>query len=62
MITFTVENGGITADVIHYAVAIAALNRIDMNAAILEKDRAAAVKYGHEVNLEQFVERKRKKE
>ena len=43
------------ADVIHYAFAIAALNQIDLNDVILEKDRRAAVKYNHEVNLEQFM-------
>ena len=43
------------ADVIHYAFAIAALNQIDLNDVILEKDRRAAVKYNHEMNLEQFM-------
>lgn len=43
-------------DVIHYVVAIAALNRIDLNKAILEKDRNASVKYNHAVNLEQFLQ------
>lgn len=47
--------GGELADVIHYAVAIAALNGLDMNEVILEKDRAASVKYNHRTNLEQFV-------
>ena len=42
-------------DVIHYAVAIASLNGIDLNNAILEKDRKASVKYNHAVNLEQFL-------
>jgi NTP pyrophosphatase (non-canonical NTP hydrolase) len=43
-------------DVIHYAVAIAALNRIDLNDALLQKDKEAAVKYNHTVNLEQFLQ------
>ena len=43
------------ADVIHYAVSIAAINDIDLNAVILEKDKKAAVKYNHERNLEDFV-------
>ena len=43
------------ADVIHYAFAIAALNHIDLNDVILEKDRKASVKYHHERNLEQFL-------
>ncbi len=42
-------------DVIHYAVAIASLNQIDLSAAILEKDKKAAVKYNHTENLEQFL-------
>ena len=47
--------GNELADVIHYAVAIAALNGLDMNEFILEKDKTASVKYGHRTNLEQFV-------
>lgn len=47
--------GNELADVIHYAVAIAALNRIDMNDVILRKDKSASVKYHHKMNLEQFV-------
>ena len=43
-------------DVIHYAVAIAALNQIDLNHAILEKDKTASVKYHHVRNLEQFLQ------
>ena len=42
-------------DVIHYAVAIASLNEIDLSDAIVEKDRKASVKYHHAVNLEQFL-------
>ena len=41
-------------DVIHYAVAIAALNHIDLNDVMLEKDKKASIKYHHERNLEQF--------
>lgn len=47
--------GNELADVIHYTVAIAALNGISMNDVILQKDRAAAVKYHHRTNLEQFI-------
>lgn len=50
------------ADVIHYTVAIAALNGLDMNAVILEKDKAASIKYHHRTNLEQFVEQRRSEE
>ena len=42
-------------DVIHYAVAIAALNQINLNDVILEKDKKASVKYHHERNLERFL-------
>ena len=42
-------------DVIHYAVAIAALNHIDLNDMMLEKDKKASIKYHHERNLEQFL-------
>ena len=42
------------ADVVHYAVAIAALNGIDMNEVMIEKDKTASVKYKHRTNLEQF--------
>lgn len=45
-------------DVIHYAFAIASLNQIDLNDVILEKDRKAAVKYNHEINLEQFLSKR----
>ena len=50
-----VQLGNELVDVIHYAVAIAALNGIDLSAAILEKDKKASVKYNHTVNLEQFL-------
>ena len=45
-------------DVIHYAFAIASLNQIDLNDALLEKDKKAALKYHHERNLEQFLSRR----
>ena len=44
------------ADMIHYIRAIAALNDIDMERIILEKDKKASVKYNHEINLEQFLQ------
>ncbi len=47
--------GNELADVIHYAVAIAALNGIDMNNTIIGKDKFASIKYNHKTNLEQFV-------
>ncbi len=51
--------GNELADVIHYAVAIAALNGIDLNDTIICKDKLASVKYNHKTNLEQFVLTKR---
>ena len=43
------------ADMLHYIVAIAAINDIDLTRIIVEKDRKASVKYNHKVNLEQFL-------
>ena len=43
------------ADIIHYTVAIAAINEIDLTKTIFEKDKTAAVKYQHERDLEQFL-------
>ena len=51
--------GNELADVIHYAIAIAALNGLDMNKIILEKDKVASVKYHHKINLEEFILDKR---
>lgn len=51
--------GNELADVIHYAVAIAALNGIDMNDVIINKDKEASIKYNHKTNLEQFILNKR---
>lgn len=55
----TAQLGNELADVIHYAVAIAALNGLDVNEVIMEKDKSASVKYHHRTNLEQFVAEKR---
>lgn len=53
-----IEHLGIElADMIHYILAIAALNNIDMERIILEKDRKASVKYNHDINLEQFLQK-----
>ena len=43
------------ADMIHYTVAIAAVNGIDLTETILAKDREASIKYHHDVNLETFL-------
>lgn len=54
------ELGKELADLIHYAVAIAAINRIDLTRTILDKDRVASVKYHHNTNLETFISNGRK--
>ena len=51
--------GNELADVIHYAVAIAALNGLNMNDIIMHKDQVASIKYHHKTNLEQFVRNQR---
>ena len=43
------------ADIIHYTVAIAAINHIDLTKTIFEKDKTAAIKYQHERDLEEFL-------
>ena len=42
-------------DMIHYIIAIAAINGIDLSAAIIEKDKRGSAKYNHDINLEQFI-------
>ena len=49
------ELGSELADMLHYIMAIAAVNGLDMNDIILEKDRKASVKYHREVNQEQYI-------
>lgn len=46
------------ADMIHYIVAIAAINNIDLSGTIIEKDRKASIKYNHAVNFETFLSNK----
>ena len=43
------------AAMLHYIVAIAAINGIDLNGTILQKDKVASIKYHHEINLETFL-------
>ena len=50
------ELGTELADMIHYIVAIAAINNIDLTSIMLEKDKKASIKYHHDVNLEQFLQ------
>jgi len=47
--------GSELADVIHYAVAIAAVSGLDLNQIILEKDARASAKYNRQQNLAQFI-------
>ena len=54
--------GNELADVVHYTIAIAALNGIDMNDIILSEDKDASIKYNHRINLEQFVMERRTKD
>ena len=49
------ELGKELADMIHYTVAIAAVNGLDLNDIILSKDRQASIKYNHDINLETFI-------
>ena len=44
------------ADMIHYIVAICAINDIDLNDVMLEKDKIASAKYNHTVNLSEFIQ------
>lgn len=49
------ELGNELADVIHYVVAIAAVNNLNLNDIIISKDRQASIKYHHDINLETFL-------
>ena len=52
------ELGTELADMIHYIVAIAAINNIDLTSIMLEKDKKASIKYNHSMNLETFISTK----
>lgn len=43
------------ADVIHYTLAIASINHIDLSKVIIEKDKEASIKYHQTPNLEEFL-------
>ena len=43
------------ADIIHYTVAIAAINHIDLTKTIFEKDKKVAIKYQRKRDLEGFL-------
>ncbi|CAM3466668.1 MazG nucleotide pyrophosphohydrolase domain-containing protein [Erysipelothrix anatis] len=42
-------------DVVHYAIAIAAVNDIDFEKTLLEKDKQASQKYKQTPNLQSFI-------
>ena len=48
-------------DMIHYIVAIAAINDIDLSTLMIEKYKKASVKYNHKINLETFLSEKNSK-
>ncbi|MBQ3542514.1 MAG: nucleotide pyrophosphohydrolase [Oscillospiraceae bacterium] len=54
------ELGTELADMIHYIVAIAAINHIDLTTIMLAKDKQASAKYHHDINLETFIMNKEK--
>lgn len=43
-------------DVIHYTVAIAAINHIDLSKTIIQKDIQASIKYDHAINLADYIQ------
>ena len=49
------ELGTELADMIHYIVAIAAINNINLTDIMIKKDKAASVKYHHDINLVTFI-------
>ena len=53
------ELGKELADMLHYILAIAAINDLDMEKIILEKDKAASLKYYHDMNLMTFMENRK---
>lgn len=57
----TEQLGTELADMIHYIVAIAAINQIDMTKIMLEKDKKASLKYHHTTNLETFLSQRQEK-
>ena len=54
------EQSGIElVDMIHYIVAITAINDIDLTTLMIEKDKKASIKYHHTINLETFLSEKK---
>ncbi|WBP83984.1 MazG nucleotide pyrophosphohydrolase domain-containing protein [Mycoplasmopsis edwardii] len=46
------------ADVIHYTIALASINNIDLTEVIFRKDKEASKRYNHPINLEEFIDNK----
>lgn len=49
-------------DVIHYTVAIAAINQIDLSKTIIQKDIQASIKYDHAINLADYIQSRNRSE
>ncbi len=43
------------ADIIHYTIAIASVHKIDLEEAIIRKDKVASIKYKQTPNLEEYL-------
>ena len=45
-------------DALHFLIAIASINKIDLTAALYKKDHKGAIKYHRNTNLEEFLSSK----
>lgn len=45
-------------DALHFLIAIASINDIDLTAALYKKDHTGAIKYNRDTNLEEFLAKK----
>lgn len=48
------------ADIIHYTIAIATINDINLEEVIIEKDKVASIKYKQTPNLQEYLSKKTK--
>ncbi len=46
------------ADIIHYTIAIASIHKIDLEEAIIRKDKVAAIKYKQTPNLAEYLKKR----
>lgn len=58
--TKPVHIGEELADMLHYIFAIESLLNLDLTKIIFEKDSEAAIRYGHEMNLMEYIKNSRK--